>query len=64
MAVEHENKITLYAPIQIEESVSQQAQEFGIVNSSATVVFIRIQAVRSTLGFTSGETQNGFRYGQ
>jgi hypothetical protein len=61
MTVEQENKITLYAPIQIDESVSQQAQEKASVLAFPDERQNDLQYIRSIL-VSAGTNKNGAHF--
>ena len=61
MTVEQENKITLYAPIEIDESVSQQAQEKASVLAFPDEKQNDLQYIRSIL-VSAGTNKNGAHF--
>jgi hypothetical protein len=61
MTVEHENKITLYAPIQIDEGISQQAQEKASVLAFPDEKQNDLQYIRSIL-VSAGTNKNGAHF--
>jgi hypothetical protein len=61
MTVEHENKITLYAPIEIDESISQQAQEKAGVLAFPDEKQNDLQYIRSIL-VSAGTNKNGAHF--
>ncbi len=61
MTVEHENKITLYAPIEIQEGISQQAQEKASVLAFPDEKQNDLQYIRSIL-VSTGTNKNGAHF--
>ncbi len=61
MTVEQENKITLYAPIEIDESISQQAQEKAGVLAFPDEKQNDLQYIRSIL-VSAGTNKNGAHF--